>query len=93
MTQPPSGTVLVWNGIMARAGRDIVVTKEVQPMDVVTLTKLLRETEEHHGSYEATAPKHDWSRWYAAYIVAREQGRTTEEAANEAALHVESGGE
>ena len=27
-------------------------------MDVQTLTELLREAEEHHGEYEATAPKH-----------------------------------
>ena len=58
-------------------------------MDVATLTELLRETEKHHGEYEPTAPKHHWSAWYAAYIVAREQGRTPEEAAKEAALHME----
>jgi len=58
-------------------------------MDVATLTELLRETEEHHGAYEATAPKHHWSGWYAAYIVARERGRTPEEAAKDAALHME----
>jgi catechol 2,3-dioxygenase-like lactoylglutathione lyase family enzyme len=57
-------------------------------IDVATLTELLRETEEHHGAYEATAPKHHWSGWYAAYIVARVQGRTPEEAANAGALHL-----
>ena len=56
--------------------------------DVATLTDLLRETEEHHGEYEATAPKHHWSGWYAAYIVARERGRTPAEAAKDAALHM-----
>ena len=58
-------------------------------MDVPTLTDLLRETEEHHGEYEATAPKHHWSGWYAAYLVARERGRTPEDAAKDAALHME----
>jgi hypothetical protein len=58
-------------------------------MDVATLTELLREAEEHHGAYEATAPEQHWSVWYAAYISAREQGRTPEEASNDAALHVE----
>ena len=57
--------------------------------DVPTLTELLRETEERHGGYESTGPKHHWSEWYAAYIVARERGRTPEEAAAEAALNVE----
>ena len=58
-------------------------------MDVATLTELLREAEEHHGPYEATAPKHHWSVWYAAYITAREQGKSSEEASNAAALHLE----
>ena len=59
-------------------------------MDVATLTELLREAEEHHGAYEATAPKHHWSGWYAAYIVARQRGQTSEEAAKDAALHMET---
>jgi catechol 2,3-dioxygenase-like lactoylglutathione lyase family enzyme len=59
--------------------------------DVVTLTELLRETEERHGGYEPTAPKHHWSEWYAAYIVARERGRTPDDAATDAALNVERG--
>jgi hypothetical protein len=57
--------------------------------DVVTLTELLRETEGRHGGYEPTAPKHHWSEWYAAYIVARERGRTPDDAATDAALNVE----
>jgi catechol 2,3-dioxygenase-like lactoylglutathione lyase family enzyme len=57
--------------------------------DVATLTELLREAEERHGKYEPTAPKHHWSGWYAAYIVARERGTTPEEAAKDAALHIE----
>ncbi len=58
-------------------------------MDVATLADLLRETEEHHGSYEATAPPHHWSGWYAAYIVARQEGRTPEEASEDAARYME----
>ena len=58
-------------------------------LDVATLTDLLRETETHHGEYEPTAPKHHWSGWYAAYIVARERGMTREDAAKDAALHME----
>jgi catechol 2,3-dioxygenase-like lactoylglutathione lyase family enzyme len=58
--------------------------------DVAALTELLREAEEHHGEYEPTAPKHHWSDWYAAYIVARQQGRTPLEAANDGALHMAS---
>jgi hypothetical protein len=58
-------------------------------MDVATLKDLLLEAEEHHGPYEATAPKHHWSEWYAAYINARELDRTPEEASSDAALYVE----
>ena len=57
--------------------------------DVATLIPLLREAEEHHGKYEPTAPKHHWSEWYAAYLVARERGKTPDEAAKDAALHTE----
>ncbi len=59
-------------------------------LDVLTLTDLLVETEQHHGEYEPTAPKHHWSGWYAAYIVARQDGKTPEEAAKLAKLHIES---
>jgi catechol 2,3-dioxygenase-like lactoylglutathione lyase family enzyme len=58
-------------------------------LDVATLTELLQETEKHHGEYEPTAPKHDWSAWYAAYIVARQSGKTPAEAAKEARIHIE----
>jgi catechol 2,3-dioxygenase-like lactoylglutathione lyase family enzyme len=59
-------------------------------LDVLTLTDLLLETEQHHGEYEPTAQKHHWSGWYAAYIVARQDGKTPEEAAKLAKLHIES---
>jgi catechol 2,3-dioxygenase-like lactoylglutathione lyase family enzyme len=58
-------------------------------LDIATLTDLLKETEQHHGQYEPTAPKHHWSDWYAAYVVARERARTPDEAAKDAALHME----
>jgi catechol 2,3-dioxygenase-like lactoylglutathione lyase family enzyme len=58
-------------------------------MDVATLTELLRETEKRHGEYEPTAPKHHWSEWYAGYIIARERGRTSDDAVKEATLCVE----
>jgi hypothetical protein len=57
--------------------------------DVATLTELLREAEKGHGQYEPTAPKHHWSDWYAAYIVARQRGKTPEEAVTDSARHME----
>jgi catechol 2,3-dioxygenase-like lactoylglutathione lyase family enzyme len=58
-------------------------------LDVPNLTELLREAEKRHGEYEPTAPKHHWSDFYAAYVVAREQGRTPEEAAQDGARNVD----
>jgi hypothetical protein len=58
-------------------------------MDVPSLTGLLKEAEDHHGDYEPTSPPHHWSGWYAAYIVARQQGRTEDEAVADATLHIE----
>ena len=58
--------------------------------DAATLTELLRETEQRHGEYERVAPKHHWSGWYAAYIVARQRGKTADVAATEAAAFIES---
>jgi catechol 2,3-dioxygenase-like lactoylglutathione lyase family enzyme len=58
-------------------------------VDIATLTELLQEAEQHHGPYEARAPKHHWSGFYAAYIVARERGKTPEEADKEAARYMD----
>jgi catechol 2,3-dioxygenase-like lactoylglutathione lyase family enzyme len=52
----------------------------VEPTDPTELAQLLRETAIHHGSFEAIAPPHDWWDWYAAYLAAREQGSTAEQA-------------
>jgi hypothetical protein len=49
-------------------------------MEVAALAKLLHETAEHHGAFEAVAPKHDWWDWYAAYMDARERGSPPDEA-------------
>jgi hypothetical protein len=59
-------------------------------MDTATLARLLREAEEQHAQYEATAPPHEWPDWYAAYIVSRTDGRTAEESRADAIRHVEA---
>ncbi len=58
-------------------------------LSLANLTELLREAETRHGDYQPTAPKHHWSGWYAAYVLARAEGRTSEEAAKDGALHVQ----
>jgi len=57
-------------------------------MEIATLTEFLREAESRHGAYEAVAPKHHWSDWYAAYIIARERGKSPDEAVQEAGRHM-----
>jgi catechol 2,3-dioxygenase-like lactoylglutathione lyase family enzyme len=57
--------------------------------DVATLIDLLRETEKRHREYESAAPKHHWSEWYAVYIVARQRGKTPDQAATDAARQLE----
>lgn len=46
--------------------------------DIAARARLLRETSEHHGAFEAVAPPHDWWDWYAAYLEARENGSSPE---------------
>ena len=80
----PDGNGWIFQEITSRLpGRGLSI-------DLPTLTELLRETEQRHGQYEPTAPKHHWSGWYAAYIVARENGKTPDEAAKDAALNIEA---
>jgi len=57
-------------------------------MDVAALAQLLHETAEHHGSFEAVAPPHDWWDWYAAYMHARERGGTPDESSAAAAHYM-----
>lgn len=83
----PDGNVWLFQEVTTRLpGRGI------GNLDVATMTDLLEEAEKHHSEYEPTAPKHRWSSWYAAYIVARQEGKTPEEAAEEGRLHIEGAG-
>jgi len=49
-------------------------------MEVAGLAALLHETAERHGAFETVAAPHDWEDWYAAYMDARQSGRTPDEA-------------
>ena len=53
-------------------------------MEIAALADLLHETSGQHGSFEAVAPPHDWWDWYAAYMVAREDGSDPDAAAEAA---------
>jgi hypothetical protein len=58
-------------------------------MDVPTLASLLHETAEHHDPYEKSSPPHNWWDWYAAYLNARLEGRSWEEASAAAGAYME----
>jgi hypothetical protein len=57
---------------------------EGNDVDIATLADLLRETEQHHGAFEASAPAHSWADWYAPYLRARLAGKTSEAAVKDA---------
>jgi hypothetical protein len=78
----PDGNGWLLQEITARLpGRE---WKTTQSLDVATLAELLHETEQRHGQYEKTHAKHNWWEWYAPYINARQNGKTSEEAASAA---------
>ena len=58
-------------------------------MDVATLADLLRDTAEQHHPYEKSAPEHNWWDWYAAYLNARLEGSSPEEASQAAGVYME----
>ncbi|MFI7065134.1 hypothetical protein ACIBL3_29360 [Kribbella sp. NPDC050124] len=57
-------------------------------MDVASLADLLHETAQHHDTYEKLAPAHDWWDWYAAYMHARQQGNSSEQASEAAGRYM-----
>lgn len=81
----PDGNRWLLQEVTQRAPNRVTPSKP-HSTSTAALTQLLHEAEQHHATYEATAPKHHWSDWYAAYIVAREHGRSPEEAVQDAAF-------
>ena len=58
-------------------------------MDVAALADLLHETAEHHDPYEKSAPEHNWWDWYAAYLNARLDGSSPEQADKAAGVYMD----
>ena len=78
--QDPDGNGWLLQEIQTRLpGRDWKLTR-ARAIDVSTLADLLHETAEHHGIYENTHVEHHWWDWYAPYLSARQNGKTSEEA-------------
>jgi len=58
-------------------------------VDIAALAALLKETGERHDPFEKSSPPHDWWDWYAAYMAARQDGSTPEEASASAGRYME----
>jgi hypothetical protein len=58
-------------------------------VEIQALADLLHETSERHGAFEAVTPPHDWWDWYAAYMVARQDGSDPAEASASAGRYME----
>jgi catechol 2,3-dioxygenase-like lactoylglutathione lyase family enzyme len=87
--EDPDGNIWLLQEITTRLpGREWKST-QATTMDVATLAELLRETEQHHGHYERTHGKHQWSDWYAPYLSARLNGSNPDHAAAAADRYME----
>jgi len=88
--QDPDGNTWLLQEITTRLPGREWKTTQARTIDVAKLAELLRDTEEHHGQYEKTHSKHQWSDWYAPYLSARLNGKSPEEAAAAADRYMES---
>ena len=57
-------------------------------MEISALATLLHETGDHHDPYEKTHEPHNWWDWYAAYMDARVEGSTPEQASEAAGRYM-----
>lgn len=78
------------NGWLVQEIKARLPGRGVGNLDVASLVDFLHEAEVRHGEYSAAAPKHHWSDWYGAYIVARQRGRSAEEAVQDAGTHMDA---
>ena len=57
-------------------------------MTIEALAELLHETAERHDPYEKASDPHDWWDWYAAYMNARQNGNSPDEASEAAGRYM-----
>jgi catechol 2,3-dioxygenase-like lactoylglutathione lyase family enzyme len=87
--EDPDGNRWLLQEIPARLPGREWKSKAAGAADVATLAELLHETSERHGHFEKTHIEHHWWDWYAAYMSARQNGRSPEEATSAADRHME----
>jgi catechol 2,3-dioxygenase-like lactoylglutathione lyase family enzyme len=78
--EDPDGNGWLLQEIQTRLpGREWQATP-ARSADVATLAELLHETGERHGPFEKTHAEHHWWDWYAAYLNARQNGSSPDDA-------------
>jgi catechol 2,3-dioxygenase-like lactoylglutathione lyase family enzyme len=88
--EDPDGNRWLLQEITTRLpGREWKTTR-AGTIDIGMLAELLHETEQRHGEYEKTHAKHNWWDWYAAYLSARLNGRSPDEATSAADRHMDA---
>jgi catechol 2,3-dioxygenase-like lactoylglutathione lyase family enzyme len=87
--EDPDGNCWLLQEITARLPGREWGQQGARAMDVATLAELLRETSEHHDHYEKTHAEHHWWQWYAPYLSARQNGKSSEDAAATADRYME----
>ncbi len=87
--EDPDGNGWLLQEIQARLPGREWKSAPARAMDVATLAGLLRETAEHHDHFENTHAEHHWWDWYAAYLSARQNGSSPEEAVTAADRYME----
>lgn len=86
--EDPDGNTWLLQEIKMRApGREW--KSAARTTDTTALAELLRETGEHHDHFEKTHAKHHWADWYAAYLGARQNGSSPDEATATADRYME----
>lgn len=70
----PDGNEFLLQEVTARLPGRVDTT----PVD--ELAELLLETAQQHDHFEKASAPHDWWEWYAPYLAARQQGKSSEEA-------------
>jgi len=87
--EDPDGNSWLLQEITTRIpGREWKLAR-TRAMEPATLADLLHETAERHDHFEKTHAEHHWWDWYAAYLSARQNDSSPEEAAAAADRYME----
>lgn len=83
---PDGNAWLIQEITMRLPGRE---WKRTQSFDGATLAELLHETGQRHDRFEKSHAEHNWWDWYGAYMNARQNGSSTDDASAAADRYME----